>query len=217
VEWDRATRTSSPAANNNGSPWPGRWRADVQGVLRKAGATVVLVTHDQDEALSIADHVAIIRDGRIGQFDTPQGVYAAPTDPDLAQFLGEANLVEGVIDGTSAATPLGVLPVHSAGPQPVDGERVVVLIRPEQIELIREPAGHYLTGRVLDYQFFGHDAVIRVRPDGDAETSVLVVRITGGSAWEPGTAVGVTARGPVLAYPAAPKLGPDRRTDHRPW
>jgi iron(III) transport system ATP-binding protein len=179
-------------------------RADVQGVLHRAGTTAVLVTHDQDEALSIADYVAIIRDGRIGQFDTPQGIYSTPTDPDLARFLGEANLVRGRIEGTSVVTPLGVLALHPDNERLADGTEAVVLVRPEQIELIKEPAGAYLTGFVLDYQYFGHDAVIRVRPDARAEPDALVVRITGGSAWAPATRVGMSARGPVLAYRAPP-------------
>ncbi|MGH9091084.1 MAG: ABC transporter ATP-binding protein [Acidimicrobiales bacterium] len=175
-------------------------RADVAGILRRAGATALLVTHDQDEALSWADHVAIIRDGRIGQFGTPQQIYASPDDPELARFLGDANLVPGVVDGRSVRTALGVLPVE--GPASEPGSEVLVLVRPEQLELIAEPRGAYLTGRVEDYEFFGHDAVVRVRPDpeGAGGTGSLVVRVAGGRAWEPGARVGVTTTGPVRAW-----------------
>ncbi|HEX4082582.1 MAG TPA: ABC transporter ATP-binding protein [Acidimicrobiales bacterium] len=187
-------------------------RADVRDVLRQAGTTAVLVTHDQDEALSWADHVAIIRDGRIGQFDTPNDVYRRPVDADLARFLGDANLLAGVADGRSVRTVMGVLPIPDSAPAPVPGEPMVVLVRPEQVELIAEPRGAYLTGEVVDYQYFGHDAVVRVRPDrnddppgadGSAgpETAV-VVRVTGGAAWAPGTRVGLTTRGPVQAWSA---------------
>ena len=181
-------------------------RADVQSILRKAGTTGLLVTHDQDEALSWADNVAVIFDGRIGQFGTPQGVYARPVDPDLARFLGDANLVAGVVDGSSVKTALGVLPFEGPGGDGAAGGGVQVLVRPEQLQLIREPRGAYLTGQVTDYQYFGHDAVVRVRPDRDcglgADARTLVVRVAGGAVWEPGSRVGVATTGPVLAWPA---------------
>jgi iron(III) transport system ATP-binding protein len=192
-------------------------RADVAAILRRAGATALLVTHDQDEALSWADHVAVIRDGLIGQFGTPQDVYASPDDPELARFVGDANLLPGVVDGRSVRTALGVLPVEGALPPsaggPGDGANgaagaagaeVVVLVRPEQLRLLREPRGAPMTGRVEEYVFFGHDAVVRVRPDADANGSPpLVVRVTGGSVWEPGERVGLATTGPVRAWTGA--------------
>ena len=63
-------------------------RADVLGVLRDAGTTSVLVTHDQDEALSMADQVAVLRQGVIAQLDSPTGLYGSPADAELARFLG---------------------------------------------------------------------------------------------------------------------------------
>src|ERR1700728_977951 len=71
-------------------------RADVQQLLRDAGTTAILVTHDQDEALSTADLVAVLRDGAIAQCDAPQDLYARPVDADMARFIGDANLVEGM-------------------------------------------------------------------------------------------------------------------------
>src|ERR1700678_2849620 len=79
-------------------------RADVRAILRAAGVTAVLVTHDQDEALSLADHVAVLRDGVIAQFGRPQELYEHPVDARMAGFLGEANLVHGVADGRMAQT-----------------------------------------------------------------------------------------------------------------
>ncbi len=142
-------------------------------------------------------------------------LYGRPVDPDLARFLGDANLLAGVADGRSVRTVMGVLPIADGAPAPAPGEAMVVLVRPEQVELIAEPRGAYLTGEVVDYQYFGHDAVVRVRPDrttgasgdgsdGDASTPV-VVRVTGGEAWTPGRRVGLTTRGPVQAWPA-PKI-----------
>lgn len=86
-------------------------RADVHDVLRLSGATSILVTHDQDEALSMADQVAILRAGVIAQINTPATLYRAPRDAELAQFLGEANLVEGTLVGDIVLTGLGELAV----------------------------------------------------------------------------------------------------------
>ncbi len=93
-------------------------RAEVHDVLRLAGATSILVTHDQDEALSMADQVAILRGGVIAQINTPSSLYRLPRDAELAQFLGEANLVEGTASGTMVQTALGELemaPAPAAG------------------------------------------------------------------------------------------------------
>ena len=70
-------------------------RSDVRDILRAAGTTALLVTHDQDEALSVADFVAVIRNGRIAQFAAPADLYARPVDAELARFVGAANLLKG--------------------------------------------------------------------------------------------------------------------------
>src|ERR1700735_1207906 len=110
-------------------------RADVQDIFRRAGTTAVLVTHDQDEALSIADRVAALRDGRIAQYATPEDLYCRPVDADLATFVGEANLLEGVLNGAMVKTLLGNLPLDPAATTLGTAGQVTVLIRPEQIDL----------------------------------------------------------------------------------
>ena len=115
-------------------------RADVQDIFRRAGTTAVLVTHDQDEALSVADRVAALRDGQIAQYAAPEDLYGRPVDPGLASFVGEANLLEGVLNGAVVKTLLGNLPLDPAAPALGTAGQVTVLIRPEQIELA--PADH---------------------------------------------------------------------------
>jgi iron(III) transport system ATP-binding protein len=132
-------------------------RADVQGLLAETGITGVLVTHDQDEALSTADRVAVLRDGRIVQCDAPQDLYDRPADADIARFIGDANLIEGVLDTDTVDTVLGRLRIEpaclaslasgsAASPGPpaaasgagaggTASRPATVLIRPEQIEL----------------------------------------------------------------------------------
>ena len=91
-------------------------RADVQQLLKESGTTAVLVTHDQDEALSTADRVAVLRDGAIAQCAAPQELYSCPVDADMARFIGEANLIPGTLNGSSVQTLLGRLAVTSPGP-----------------------------------------------------------------------------------------------------
>jgi iron(III) transport system ATP-binding protein len=200
-------------------------RNEVQTVLRRAGTTSVLVTHDQDEALSMSDQVAVLRGGVIAQLDTPAGIYRRPLDPALARFLGESNVLHGAVrrgqeSDAVAETPLGALPVEGWPASVTDGP-AHVMIRPEQLEIV-EGSGP-VVGTVESYQYFGHDAVMRVRPEVD-QLPELVVRITGGMPLAVGTRIGLRVQGPVVAWPAdgsghghgrPHRRGPDRSTSIR--
>ena len=175
-------------------------RADVLQVLRQTGTTSVLVTHDQDEALSMADQVAVLRNGAIAQVDTPAGLYGHPVDAEVASFLGESNILQGEVSDTVATTGLGLLPLGAWSGRAGDG-RAQVMVRPEQI-VLDEGATGGVEGTVASFQYFGHDAVVRVRPE-TAGLPELVVRVTGGAPLEPGTRVGLSVRGPVVAWPVA--------------
>jgi iron(III) transport system ATP-binding protein len=172
-------------------------RADVHQVLRRAGTTSILVTHDQDEALSMADQVAVLRHGVIAQLATPSDLYSRPGDAELAQFLGESNLVDAVVHGSEADTALGALPIGSWSPN--GSADAHVMIRPEQFRIGDEAAGG-MPGTVESYEYFGHDAVVRVRADA-ASLPELVVRITGGTPLTPGTRIGLRVDGAVVAWP----------------
>ena len=184
-------------------------RADVQEIFRRAGTTAVLVTHDQDEALSVADRVAALRDGQIAQYAEPEDLYSRPVDADLATFVGDANLLEGVLTGAVVKTLLGSLPLNSAAAALGTAGQVTVLIRPEQIDLAASdapPAPHRpdadgLPGRVMSYGYHGHDAVVRVQPDHAPDDRMIVVRIVGGHHLPVGSPVTLRARGPVFAWP----------------
>jgi iron(III) transport system ATP-binding protein len=176
-------------------------RADVLAVLRQAGTTSMLVTHDQDEALSMADQVAVLRNGVIAQVDTPAGLYGRPGDMELAQFLGASNVLEGEVHGGTAATALGDLSV-AAGSGPAAGGRARVMVRPEQIRLDESRNGG-VVATVQSYEYYGHDAVVRVRPEG-GRLPDLVVRVSGGSPLEPGHRVGLSVLGSVVVWPHEP-------------
>ena len=106
------------------------------------GTTAVLVTHDQDEALSVADQVAVIRDGVIGQQGTPQELYDHPVDPAMARFLGNANLVPAMVDRRAGwTTPFGPMSIRSDARGRTISGPVVALVRPEQLVVSTAPSG----------------------------------------------------------------------------
>jgi iron(III) transport system ATP-binding protein len=186
-------------------------RADVQRICRAAGTTAMLVTHDQDEALSMADRVAVLRDGRILQYAAPQELYMRPADPALARFIGDANLLEGhVADAKSVDTILGRLKLESPEAVSAVAGPVTVLVRPEQLEILEQQPGtaaaasgalaDCLSGHVIACQYYGHDAVVRVRPDAEPGGQDVIVRTSGGPQLPAGSPVFVRARGPVIAW-----------------
>jgi iron(III) transport system ATP-binding protein len=177
-------------------------RSDVQDVLRSGGITAVLVTHDQDEALSVADQVAVIRDGTIGQCGTPQELYDHPVDPAMARFLGDANLVAATVDGDRVATPFGPLSLRGdAHPRAYSGP-AVALVRPEQLLLSTAMTGEGIRARVLRTEFHGHDTVITVDPSALADRAPITVRAEGDLVVANGTEVEITATGSAVAWPA---------------
>jgi iron(III) transport system ATP-binding protein len=174
-------------------------RTQVRAALRAAGATALLVTHDQEEALSLADRVAVMRGGRIVQAADPQTLYREPVDAEVAAFVGDAVLLGGRRVGDCAETALGLLALRGAGA----GEAVTVLLRPEQLSLAEPgPGGGEVCGVVVESSFFGHDATARVAVGGPDGVEVLV-RASGHRLPEPGRAVAVAVEGSALAFPAA--------------
>lgn len=180
-------------------------RADVREVLRAAETTAVLVTHDQDEALSFADEVAVLRDGVIAQVASPQEVYSRPVDVGVAGFVGQANLIPALASGGTARSMLGDLQM-AAGPT-LDGP-VVILVRPEQLRLSAPGSSGQLAGVVTHQEYYGHDAVVRVRltekphrhiGDGSSAPDELVVRTEGHHLPAVGESVCVRVEGEVLA------------------
>ena len=166
-------------------------RAEVRASLRAAGASAVLVTHDQQEALSVADVVAVMRDGRVVQAAEPWELYSRPADVGVATFVGEAVLLDGTATGGRASSALGELVLE----RPVDGD-VALVVRPEQLEVdpVDLPSVEAL---VVDRVFYGHDALLRLQlPGGVAATA----RTPGSSQPPAGSTVRVGVRGPVVAF-----------------
>jgi iron(III) transport system ATP-binding protein len=179
-------------------------RAEVASVLARAGTTAVLVTHDQDEALSLADQVAVLRDGRFVQHGPPDEIYARPRDAAVASFVGDANLLRGEPDGASVRTVLGRL--HLVEPLRPGSGPVVVLVRPEQIALVGDGVEGSVNGVVRHCDYYGHDTVlvVDVVSDGtgpDAPEPVQV-RLAGESPLRPGAHVVLLVGGAAVAWPA---------------
>ncbi|MGD0448203.1 MAG: ABC transporter ATP-binding protein [Candidatus Dormibacteria bacterium] len=174
-------------------------RADVRAAVQRSGATAVLVTHDQDEALSIADLVAVIRDGVVAQAASPRDLYESPVDPDLARFVGEANLIEGTSYGSTAETALGWLELRD-GRRPAR-QPVTVLVRPEQLRVTPSPGGGPGVGaRVVEAGFHGHDALVHLVTE-DAASAPMIARVVGGMRLETGARVTIKVVGPVHCWP----------------
>ena len=201
-------------------------RDEVRHILAGAGATTLLVTHNQDEALSSADLVAVLRDARIVQQGPPQELYTSPVDDLLAGFIGAANLVDGVLEPLSGdrcfvQTKLGRLPARWHGELPACPCAVTALIRPEQIALTtadgvlangdggpRLDGDHQPVGRVVQRGFHGHCTILQVELGSDRDVRPLLVRTLGSPSLAPGDRCALCAKGAVLVWPqGAPASG----------
>jgi len=135
-------------------------RDDLAEILRASGVTVLLVTHEQEEAFSLADRVALMRDGAVVQTGAPEEIYYGPATKWAAEFVGAANVLPGRLADGLVDTLVGRFPAPN-GDEP---GAVQVLVRPELLELAVDPAGE---GEVVCREFRGHDVFYRVRlPDG---------------------------------------------------
>ncbi len=138
-------------------------RTEIRAALASLGTTTILVTHDQDEALSLADEVALLRDGRIVQAGTPRELYRMPVDIEAARFLGDANLVPAV-GGT-------------------------LLIRPEDVRLQPADQPAWRVAVVESVEYFGHDARVRLRYEDAPGEDPLIARTLGSDSPEVGQRV----------------------------
>src|SRR6185437_11541768 len=127
-------------------------RREVELILRDAEATALLVTHDQEEALSLADRLAVMRDGHIVQVGPPVEVYGSPATRWAAQFVGEVNVLSGMARGDGVETELGKFDLR----RPATGA-VHVAVRPEQLELSARDGS--ANAEVVSREFRGHDVL----------------------------------------------------------
>lgn len=139
-------------------------RKEVRQLLKGAGMTALLVTHDREEALSFADRVAVMENGRLEQTGAPEAMYNRPETPFVAEFLGKTNLIPGDAFGDCADTRLGRFKLDS----PAQG-RVLLSLRPEHLEMVHATAGEKSAklGKIVEREFKGHDLTYRVQIEGE--------------------------------------------------
>jgi iron(III) transport system ATP-binding protein len=176
-------------------------REAVTRALAAEGATAVLVTHDQAEALSMGDEVAVLRAGRLAQTAAPAVLYRTPVDLDVAQFVGDAVIVPGKARAGVVECVFGRLRT----PDLAASGDVEVMIRPEQIRLAGTPGAasagvDSVPADVIGHHYYGPDSLVQLRlRDGDRLP--IAARTFDVEVPAPGDVVGVAVAGPVAVYP----------------
>jgi len=152
-------------------------QVEIKDLHRALGKTIIYVTHDQQEALTMSDRVVLLQDGRIAQVGTPMQIYEQPCSPYVAKFIGEANFLDGKIQGKTGdcwhvATQAGTIQAHSDKSWR-DGDAVSVMLRPEALQVQSGNATPQtgLRGRVNQVSFLGDALVYRI---GVAQRNFIV-------------------------------------------
>ena len=179
-----------------------RLRADVRQILSDTGVTTLFVTHDQEEALSISDRVAMMNTGRIEQIGTPEEVYSSPATHWVAGFLGEVDILPGTVSEGRVSCELGAF--HTASK--LEGE-VDVLLRPEAVAIDSGSpmtSAETLKATVTARTFYGHDQLLDIElPSG----TVIRSRRLSWPAWHPDDSVRVWLDGPANVLPRRAESG----------
>jgi iron(III) transport system ATP-binding protein len=184
-------------------------RQAVSAALATSGATTLLVTHDQSEALAMGVEVAVLREGVFAQIASPEVLYRQPVDIAMARFVGEAVILPGTVKGGVAICPLGPLPVViSAAEGPAS-----VMVRPEQIRFVAGPNADAPRAKVLAVTFYGRDASVLLELEARAQRVMSLV--PGYRAPRPGEDVHLSVEGTVMAYPQSENGAAFVNTDPR--
>ena len=189
----------------------GSMQIELKDIQRKLGIATIFVTHDQAEALSLSDRLAVMSEGVIRQVGTPEEVYGRPTDRFVASFIGDVNVLPAVVQGVEAgqvAVKVGqslVSVPRDHLPSAAPGMAVDLFVRPEQLTLVAADAAA-LSGRVHAAVFQGgHTDVLVDLPSREA--APVLVRLSGPThtgTWRQGEAIGLAlASDTALAFPKA--------------
>jgi iron(III) transport system ATP-binding protein len=169
-------------------------RGDVSRILADAGTTAILVTHDQDEALSMADQVALLHHGRVLAAGSPRQLYSRPANREVASSLGEMNIVQATFGGQSATCLLGTVtlsdPANGAGH---------VFVRSEQVDVFETDRPDAVRATVSGFDYYGHDSLARIELDG----SSITARLPGDRLLTVGQPVWIAVRGQVAPLQTA--------------
>ena len=148
-------------------------RLEIKKLHQNLGSTIIFVTHDQIEAMTLANRIVIMRDGRIQQVGTPTEVYQEPANIFVAQFIGSPsmNLVPGVTDGNGAIALHGIGPIPwpaRGGSAPAPGSKVVLGVRPDDLRVVDAPSerSFHIQARVSVVEPLGPDALVYAEANG---------------------------------------------------
>jgi iron(III) transport system ATP-binding protein len=188
-------------------------RDDTLHVLEANGTGALLVTHDPEEAMFMADRIAVMRNGRIVQQGTPESLWCRPAEPFVARFFGEVNSLAGQVRGGAVATPAGQV----GAPGHAEGARVTILIRPDALRIARvlEPSREHETppgyvARVVAARLLGRCSLLHLRaalPDGSEQH--LHARVPGVFLPDPGQCVELALDvSQVFVFPAEAASAP---------
>lgn len=141
-------------------------RAEIRRIHHELGRATIYVTHDQDEALSLADRIVVMKDGVVQQIDRPQQIYAQPANLHVARFMGYRNVIEMEIEGTTGdrvALRDRDVPLTGTPMQALPGKRAMVAMRPEEIVVGEGPEGrNTIVVRVETVEYGGRDSLVGV-------------------------------------------------------
>ncbi len=182
-------------------------RSDTLQLLRDSGTAAILVTHDAEEAMYMADRIALMHAGRIVQMGSPEALYHHPVNPFAAEFFGEVNRLPGQVLQGQVHTPLGPL----ATTDMPEGMRVDILVRPEALRLLPEgeeveEGEEGLPARIATCHMLGAITLLElVLQDGTGHTHRLQAQVASDARWQPGSALRVRLRAEgVFVFAAAP-------------
>ncbi|MGN6461927.1 MAG: ABC transporter ATP-binding protein, partial [Pseudolabrys sp.] len=189
----------------------GSMQVELREIQRKLGVTTIFVTHDQGEALSLSDRIAVMSEGRIHQVGSPEEIYGRPRDRFVASFIGDANVLRGQLDAVQgeeasvscgkarlkvAASPLGGVAPKS----PVD-----IFVRPEQLTVSEKGDDGFAAGKVAAHVFQGGhvDLYIDMAESASGRLLVRMPAHESGIRWPIGGNVAVAfSAGNIAAFPA---------------
>lgn len=173
---------------------------EIRRLHRDLGLTVVFVTHDQSEALTMSDRVAVFNDGVIQQIDAPQALYERPSNAFVAQFVGENNVLKGVVerretDWSDVRLPSGsLLSTRTTPATPKLGEQALVSVRPERVEINTSALDAQLPARIVQLIYLGDHVRAQLALDDGGEFAARIPASQMRSEWAAGTNVTVSWR-----------------------
>ncbi|MFZ1481633.1 MAG: ABC transporter ATP-binding protein [Paracoccaceae bacterium] len=140
-------------------------RVEIKKIQKATGITAIFVTHDQEEALSMSDQIVVMNAGRMEQIGSPEQVYEAPATGFVADFLGKANMLPGIVsssDGARTTIALAAGQTVSVAAALPPGRAVTVVVRPQKLSVGAVPSGNRLTGRVVSTSYLGGNAIYEI-------------------------------------------------------